>query len=53
LNPLTFTSSNVKNLNTCCSVFCVVSVTDQSGFMDLSMVFNLWTDPGFIFESHS
>jgi len=47
LNPLTFTSSGVKNLNTC--VFCVVSVPDQSEFTDLSMVFNLWTDPGFIF----
>jgi len=35
-------------LNMCVLVFCVVSVSE---FMALSMVFSMWTGPGFIFES--
>ena len=38
----------LRILNTCVLDFCVVLWSDQSEFMALFMVFNLWLGPGFI-----
>jgi len=42
--------SGVKNLNTCVLDFVLCLWSDQSEFMALFVVFNLWIGPGFIFE---
>ena len=57
LSPLRFTISStdgfsgVKIFNTCVLDFCIMY--DQSQFMAVFTVFNLWISPGFIFESCS
>jgi len=42
--------SGVKNLNTCVWIFVLCLLSDQSEYMALFMMFNLWSGPGLIFE---